>query len=228
MGWKLSINGSGKYVSDLGLKRLKKYATMFGLNKTSGIELTEAEPQISDTDAVRSSIGQGSNVFTPVQLSRYVTTIANRGTCYDLTLLGKVVANDGTLIKDNSAKVNRKLKVSSTTWDAVFRGMYDVVNKANGTAYSIFSGFGKTVAGKTGTSQLSKSVPNNALFVSFAPYENPEISVTAVIPNGYTSHNAAELARNIYSLYFKLEDKKDLIDSEVTVSDHKKTVGVID
>jgi penicillin-binding protein 2 len=58
--------------------------------------------------------------------------------------------------------------------------------------------------------------PNNALFVSFAPYQNPEISVTTVIPNGYTSSNAAELSKDIYRLYFKLDDAKTILDSAVT------------
>ncbi|MDD3173674.1 MAG: penicillin-binding transpeptidase domain-containing protein [Herbinix sp.] len=220
MGWRLSIDGSGKFDAQQGLNVLKKYATLFGLDETSGMELGESNPQISTTDPVRSSIGQGSNVYTPVQLSRYVTTIANRGTCFNLTLLEKIEGNDGSIIKDNSAIVNHKLdNVSSSTWDAVFKGMYSVVNTGEGSVYSLFNNFDVTVAGKTGTSQLSKVVPNNALFVSFAPYENPEISVTAVIPNGYTSHNAAELTKNIYTLYFNVQDKKSILNSDISASD---------
>lgn len=212
MGYELSINKLGKYDSNLGLSKLKRYATMFGLNKRSGIELNELNPNLSTTDAVRSAIGQGSNVYTPVQLSRYVTTLANRGTCYDLTLLDKVVDNKGNLIKNNKAKVDHKLKnIKSSTWDIVQKGMYNVVNKSNGTVNTIFRGLGVTVAGKTGTSQISKSQPNNSLFVSYAPYDDPEISVTTVIPNGYTSHNAAELAKKVYAYYFKLKDEKDLM-----------------
>lgn len=227
MGWRLSISGSGKYISDLGLKRLKKYASMFGLNETSGLELSEAEPQISDTDAVRSAIGQGSNVYTPVQLSRYVTTIANRGTCYDLTLLDRISSSSGKVIKANKAAVDHKLKsIKESSWNAVFQGMYDVVHSASGTVASIFSGFKIKVAGKTGTSQISKSIPNNALFVSFAPYDKPKISVTVVIPKGYTSHNAAELGRNIYSLYFKVKSEKDLLKDNSSKS--KSTRGTLD
>jgi penicillin-binding protein 2 len=94
--------------------------------------------------------------------------------------------------------------------------MYSVVNEPKGSVYNLYKGFGVTVAGKTGNSQISTNVPNNALFLSYAPYENPKISVTAVIYNGFTSWNAADLARDIYKLYFKLQDEKDLVDKEAT------------
>ncbi len=228
MGWQLSIDNSGKYNSNIGLSKLKKYASLFGLNQKSGIEIGESEPNISTTDSVRSAIGQGSNVFTPTQIARYVTTIANRGTCYDLTLLGKIVSKDGNVIKDNKPKVDHKLNnVSDATWNTVFEGMYEVVNKPKlGSANASFQNFGTEVAGKTGTSQISKSVPSNALFVSFAPYQDPEISVTVAIPNGYTSHKAADLARDIYAYYFNLEDKDSLMKNEVDTSNQSNNGNV--
>ncbi len=217
MGWLLSLDGAGRNINQQGLTTLEKYASLFGLNEKSGIELYEAEPKISDEDAVRSSIGQGTNAFTPVQIARYVTTIANRGTSYELTLLDKIKDKDGKTTLDNSATISNKLTdISESTWDSVFEGMYSVVNEYGGSVYNAYRNFGVTVAGKTGTAQISKSKPNHALFVSFAPYEEPEIAVTAVIPNGYTSSNAAALTKDIYSLYFNLEDADALIDSNVT------------
>lgn len=214
MGWRLSIDNAGLYKPEIGLSKIAKYATLFGLNEESGVELDESQPKISDMDAVRSSIGQGSNYFTPAQLARYVTTIANRGTCFNLTLLDKVEDKDGKVILNNTATVNHTLdNISNSTWDAVYDGMYAVVNVNGGSVEPIFRGFDITVAGKTGTSQVSKANPNNALFVSFAPYDTPEISVTTVIPRGYTSHNAAELSKRIYSLYFDKEEVKTLLDS---------------
>jgi penicillin-binding protein 2 len=229
MGWRLSGTGTGAYDEQLGLGKLKKYATLFGLNESSGIELDEAAPEISDKDAVRSAIGQGSNAYTPSQLARYVTTLASHGKNYDLTILGKIVDKDGHVILDNKAPVVHDItNVSPTTWDTVLQGMYDVVNNPNGgSVYSIFKNLGVTVAGKTGTSQISKVDPNNALFISYAPYEKPEIAVSAVIPNGYTSHNAAELARKIYELYFGLEDPKNLVEGDVTVN-HSNTSGALE
>jgi penicillin-binding protein 2 len=226
VGWRLSIDQAGQFKPQLGLSKLAKYATLFGLNEPSGIELDEATPNISDTDSVRSAIGQGSNVYTPIQLSRYVTTLANHGTCYDLTLLDKIVQTNGT-VTENHAKVNHKLEdISSTTWDRVLEGMYNVANAPGGSVTGLFQNFGVTVAGKTGTSQISKVDPNNALFVSFAPYENPEISITAVIPNGYTSSNAAELAKDIYKLYFKLDEADKLLEGDVSLPEASNSSAI--
>ena len=214
MGYKLSLDNNLKYIPDLGLSKLAKYAGLFGLNQKSGIELDEAEPMISTKDAVRSAIGQGSNDFTASQLARYVTTIANRGTCFDLTLLDKIEDKDGKVIEDNKAVVDHQLtEVNDSTWDAIYQGMYDVVNAPGGSVVNYFQDFGVTIAGKTGTSQISLAVPNNALFLSFAPYDDPKIAVTVVIPCGYTSHNAAELSKSIYSLYYGMVDPQVLLDS---------------
>lgn len=220
MGWRLSLNNQGIYDENIGLTKLQQYATLFGLNEKSGIELDEQDPVMSTNDAVRSAIGQGSNAYTPSQLARYVTTLASHGKCYDLTILGKIVDKDGNVSLDNSAAVIHDLSnVSSTTWNTVLQGMYDVVNDPNGgSVYSTFKDFPITVAGKTGTSQISRVSPNNALFLSFAPFDKPEISLAVVIPNGYTSHNAADLAKNVYSLYFGLVDPKSLLEGDVKVS----------
>jgi len=222
MGFRLSIDSTiGKFREQLGISQLEKYATMFGLNEKSGVELYELSPQISDKDSIRSAIGQSTNVYTPVQMSRYVTSIANRGIVFDLTLLDKIVDKDGQIILDNAAKVNHDLSnFRATTWDNIQEGMYSVVNVRGGSVYGLYKDLGITVAGKTGTSQISKVNPNNALFVSYAPYVNPQISVTAVIPNGHTSGNAAELAREIYKLYFNLEDTSKLVESNVTLPEN--------
>ena len=229
MGWRLGTTSSGEYDSNLGLSKLQKYASLFGLNEPSGIELDEALPQISNIDAVRSSIGQGSNDYTPAQLARYVTTLANRGKCYNLTLLDKIVDKDGLVIKNNNASILHDLSgFKESSWDIVLQGMKDVVNNPNGgSVYKEYKNFPITVAGKTGTSQISKTHPNNALFVSFAPYEKPEIAVVAVIPNGYTSHNAAELAKDIYSFYFGVQDTEALVEGEIDL-DSENTGGALE
>lgn len=221
MGYRLSIDSSGRFNTQQGLDKLSSYASLFGLDRKSGIELSEKSPHISDEDSVRSAIGQGTNDYTPVQMARYVTTLANRGINYDLTLLDKITDKDGNVILDNSAKVYKDLTgYKKATWDAIQKGMYMVVNDPKGSVYDIFNNLGITVAGKTGTSQESKVNPNNALFISYAPYEDPEISVTAVIPNGHTSGNAAELARDIYRLYYKLEDPAELVEKEAAIPEH--------
>lgn len=220
-GYRLGTDGSGVFNEKLGLSRIKKYASLFGLDTKSGVEIGEAMPNISDKDTVRSTIGQGTNLYTPVQLSRYVTTIANRGTNYNLTLLDRIISKDGTIVLMNEAKVYSDLTdIDSSTWDTVQKGMYMVANEQRGSVFKLYGDFGVTVAAKTGTSQISLSRPNNALFVSFAPYEKPEISVTVVIPNGHTSGNAAETARDIYQLYFNLGSNKDLVSNEAIMPEN--------
>jgi len=221
--YRMNIDSNGSYDDQLGLKKLAKYASMLGLDKPSGVELPEYNPQISDVDAIRSSIGQGTNDFTAAQLSKYVSTIATRGKSYDLTLLEKIVDKDGNVVVDNKPKLDKDLtSIKASTWDSVQQGMFAVVNTTRGSVHNsgLYRNMGVTVAAKTGTSQISLNVPNNAVFVSYAPFEKPEISITTIIPNGHTSGNASELTRDIYKLYFELEDRNKLVDSAVTLPEN--------
>lgn len=215
MGYQLSGQTGGSINHERGLKKLKKYADIYGLTNTSGIELSEAEPTVSDSDAVRSAIGQGNNSYTPVQLARYVSTIANGGTCYDLTLIDNIKDVVKDKQKTNKAKIRNKLEVQNSTLDVIQKGMFMVVNNSNNLK-SIFQNVPVEVAGKTGTAQISKNEPNHALFVSYAPYQSPEIAVTVVIPNAFTSSNAALLAGNIYQYYFDEESREKLLENTAT------------
>ncbi len=227
MGYRLG-DGTKDYVNhDKGLKRLKKYADKYGLTDLSGVELAEAEPNVSDSDVVRSAIGQGTNSYTPIQLSRYVSTIANRGTCYDLTLIDGIKNVTNGKKKDNKAKVRNKLNVQSSTMDAIHKGMYLVVNSSTSSNRRLFEKLPEKVAGKTGTAQISANEPNHALFVSFAPYQNPEISVTVVMPNAYTSSNAASLASYVYKYYFNKDARKKM-EKNTAITPASNSGGVAD
>lgn len=209
VGFKLGYGKPSGSVSDSkGLARLKKYANMFGLTDKSGVELVETSPKFSKTDIVRSAIGQATHAYTPAQLSRYVTTVANNGTCYDLTLIDKIEDVNGKVVLQNKAKVRNKVKLASSTWKSIHKGMYLVTNGAGSSTAAMFSGLKKKVAGKTGTAQLNSYHANHAEFISYAPYNKPEISVTCVIPNGYASSNAAQTARDVYKYYFSNGKKK--------------------
>ncbi len=194
------------YSTDKGLSTLAKYARMFGLGDKSGLEIPEYDPQISDIDPVRSSIGQGTNSFSVSHIARYVATVANRGNCYNLTLLDRMETTDGNLVEDYKPELLNRVEISDSTWDAVQSGMRMV---AENTAS--LNSLGITLAGKTGTAQQSKSHPNHALFVSYAPFEQPEIAMAVRIANGYTSGNAAELGADILKYYFNLTDEEELI-----------------
>ena len=160
VGYRLGQDENGNYDSSVGLEKLEKYASMFGLDETSGVEIPESDPQISDTDAVRSAIGQGTNNYTVSQLNRYVTAVANRGTVYKLSLVGKTTDADGKLIKEYEPEVvNQMDEVSSSTWDLVHNGMESMVKNS-----SVFSKMEIAMGGKTGTAQQSKVHPDHVLF----------------------------------------------------------------
>ena len=213
MGYRLG-RSLGTYDSDEGLEKLAYYADLYGLSEKSGVEIAEEEPRVSDFDSIRSAIGQGNNNYTTVGIARYVTTVANSGTCYNLSLLGKVTDYNGNLIEDFTPTVRNTVDVPDSTWNAIHRGMRRVVEDK---AY--YQGMGVNVAGKTGTAQENRNRPNHALFVSYAPYENPEISVTTRIAFGYAAEYAAELTQDVYKYYYNLEDKDVLIDGTATNTD---------
>ena len=199
VGFRLGGGRSTGYSSDRALAALSKYAVMFGFDHTSGMELPESDPKISDSDGIRSAIGQGTHLYTVSQIARYVSTIANRGTVYDLTLLDKLTDSEGNTIEDYSASVYNNIDIADNSWNTIQEGMHQV---AENTA--AFKDLNLTIAGKTGTAQQSKSHPNHALFMGYAPYESPQIAIAIRIANGYTSANAASMAADIFSYYFDL------------------------
>lgn len=198
---------SGSYDDTAGLEILEKYAEAFGLTESTGIEITESATQASDSDAVRSAIGQGTNNYTTTALARYVATIANGGTAYNLSLVYKIADNTGETTYEYEAEVYNEMdEVSDTTWEAVQTGMKMVVEDLDA-----FDDVETQVAGKTGTAQESTSHPNHALFVCYAPYDDPEIAMAVRIPYGYTSGNAAEVSAYIIQYYFGEEDLETLL-----------------
>lgn len=205
VGYRLGMVGN-IYNSEVGLNMLAKYADMYGLSEPSGVEIEEYEPQISDLDSVRSAIGQGTNNYTTVGLARYVTTVANSGTCYNLTLIDKITDHSGENVQENHAQVRNQIDMDASYWDSIHLGMRRVVE---GKSY--YSDLGVNVAGKTGTAQESTSHPNHALFVSYAPYEDPEICVVVRVANGYTSDYAAQIGREIYKYYYGLAEESEII-----------------
>ena len=201
VGYRLAEDFNGQYSDSLGIAKLTKYAEKFGLGEKSGIEVAELEPQISQKDAVRSAIGYGHS-FTPSQISRYVTTLANRGTCYNLTLIDLITNRSDQLVEDHRATVlNQITEFSNAEWEQVQRGMYLVLNSSDSTGRQ-YNALGFDAAGKSGTAEVSDTKPSHVLLVSYAPYEAPEIAVTVVIPNGYTSTNAVDFGYVVYDYYY--------------------------
>lgn len=208
VGYELSIDEHGGFSSDLGLSKLKKYGVQLGLTTKSGVEIEENEPLFSTDNSVRSAIGQGSNSFANIQLARYVNTVANSGHNYQLTLLNKVIDTDGNLIKQYEPTLTNTTNFSQSTWDAVHYGMRLVIT--GGTAKGTFNGFQINVAGKSGTAQENKLRSNHSVFVAYAPYENPEIALSVLIPNGESSGYTAEVVRDTIKYYYGLTTDEEL------------------
>jgi len=208
VGYQLCIDANGNYNNELGLSKIKQYADQLGITSLSGVEIEENDPLFSKTDAVRSAIGQGSNSYSNVELARYVTTLANKGNNYRLTLLEKVVDSSGTVIQQFEPELVNKVEIKDSTWNAVFSGMRSVIT--TGTARGTFSGFPIEVAGKSGTAQENLLCSNHSTFVAFAPYSNPEIGVSVVLPHGESSCYNAEVVREMIKYYYHLTTDEEL------------------
>ena len=210
VGYRLGIRSDGSYSSDTGLEAMAKYASLFGLSESSGLEISERNPGISDEDSVRSAIGQGSHIYSTSQLAKYITGVANKGTVYDLTLLDKVVDKTGSVIKKYEPSIyNQVTEVSESTFNLVHQGMVDMV--ARDSRFQSVRAGGVTMAGKTGTAQQSNTHADHVLFVGFAPSAEPEIAFSTRIANGYSSGYAAEIGRDMVRKYFGLADDSELI-----------------
>ncbi len=206
MGHRFSLDENGTYDPEKGIEVIRKYASMFGLDETTGIEISERAPNMTTENPEASSIGQGTNQYSNIQLSRYISAIANRGTVFNLSLLDQMTDSQGNLIEDFTPQIRSQADVADSTWDAVQEGMRRVIS--DGSSRQIFSDLEVDIAGKTGTAEEIKNGHkiNHAFFVSFAPYDDPEIAVTINIPYGYSSSNAATAAKNIYRFYYGYTD----------------------
>lgn len=209
MGYRLSLNGES-YNEQKGLAALQKYATLFGLGQKTGIEIPENEPKISDEYPITSAIGQGNHNYTTTELARYVTAVASSGNVYQMTLLNKETTSEGELIQQFQPELLWHIdEVASTSWNAIHSGMRMVAENNNS-----FKDFPIAVAGKTGTAQEDKTRGNHALFIGYAPYEDPQVAITTRIAYGYTSANAAEVSSNILKYYFNLADAESLLSGQ--------------
>lgn len=200
-----------KLGDDMSIDVIKKYAEAYGFGQPTGIEIglnastPEAIGSISDELAYMAAIGQ-LNSATPLQISQYISMIANGGTRYSAHLL-KSVREYGASAPYYSTPVTvlgelSPLGVTDEDIKTVLRGMYDVVYGEDASSYvrDAFASAKYTVAGKTGTAQRAGQ-RDNALFVAYAPYESPKISVTCFVEQGNTGGIAASVVRDVMDSY---------------------------
>lgn len=215
-----------------GIENLYKYSTYFGLGQKTGIELpsersgnaahAENVPNNGQwyvSDTLSSAIGQSYNNFTPIQMAKYISMLANGGKNIDVTLIKTIQKADGTEVSKEEIDnfVSQKLGTTETTeqisinpdnLQAVLEGMRGVTSESGGTAYSYFRNFDIEVGGKTGSAQAGRNGEEitNAWFVGFAPYDDPEIAVVVLVENGGHGGYTAEAARDVIAQYFGMNE----------------------
>ncbi len=207
---------------ETGIDTLDVWASYFGLGKQTGVDLPyEADGFMSSmdlkkekhngdvwrpADTAQVSIGQFDNAFTPLQMASYISSIANGGKKYKPFVIKNVVKYDGSIVNETKPSYT-KIPVKQSTIDKVKEGMVAVTQTIDGTAYKSFIGLPFDVAGKTGTAQTSKEATRsaNALFVCYAPADNPQIAIAVVVERGAWGSNVAPIARDIIDEYFGLK-----------------------
>ena len=211
----------------LGVDRIAEMAKRFMLGSTLGIGLNHEKPgMIPSTEwkqkrfgkpwirgeTIPVAIGQGYVLMTPIQLASMIATVANEGTVYRPHLVKRIVDADGKTLKEFMPEKLGSTGVSTNSFRLVKQGLFAVVNERGGTGSASRVG-GVKVAGKTGTSQVVKlraggggnayQFRDHALFVAFAPYENPEIAVAVVVEHGaHGGSAAAPIAGRILKAWF--------------------------
>lgn len=204
VGNRLAQKKTGSYNDANGIDLIQKYAHIYGLDQKTGLEISESKSSVATKYPVMAAIGQSDNNYTTVALSRYVTAVAS-GKKYNYQLMNKIVDADGKTVKKYKANYEDiSDTLTSSQWDAIHSGMREVVSTMDR-----FQGFDIPVAGKTGTAQQTGHA-NHGLFVGYAPYDDPEITIAVRIANAYSSHNAATAARNVISYYYKETSMKDI------------------
>ena len=206
IGFQLGKVGDNEFSEVQSLNKLQEYASLIGLDRKTGIELSEATPKVSDAKAVPSYMGQGNNLFTTSELARYATVMATSGNVFKLTLLDKVMDPKGDVIQEYEPEIEDVVNISSNIWDVIHDGMRRVIQ-----THSQFDGLGVEVAGKTGTAELDLRHPNHGLFIGYAPASDPEYALAIRIANGYSSGNACLIANDIFKYMYNLADKDSIL-----------------
>ena len=212
----------------MGIEKLNEYAKMVGLGQKTGIEISGekagnlAGPESREklgkvwypSETIQAAIGQSEQQFTPLQLASYVATVVNGGTKYTPHLLK-------TITDYTDTKVVAEEKVDATLYDfsqssikAIKEGMRGVVTE-DGTASSVFKNFPISVGGKTGSAQTREGRSAHGVFVSFAPYDDPEIVVCVIGEYAGSGGSVAPVCVDIYDHYFDLNLKQPETDPNV-------------
>lgn len=214
----------------ISLEAMDTTAKLLGLGEKTGVELTEytghranAETKKNlytgdnagwyKADQILASIGQSDNLFTPIQLCVYTSTLANQGRRYKATFMNRVVSSDyKSLLLKNDPALLSQINISDEAYNAVKEGMYMVSHVPGGTAYSTFAGYPIQVASKTGTAQHGNNDldSDNASFVCYAPINDPQIAISVYVEKGGHGYTLAKIAKAILDVYFEVGEAGDV------------------
>jgi penicillin-binding protein 2 len=206
----------------LGVKNLSKYAKRFHLGEKMGIDLPNEKKGFVPTpewkksklkmrwlygDTVILSIGQGALWVTPLQMACMISAVANNGICRKPYIVDRVVSSNGDEMYSHKSDFKERISLSDKTWDFLHKALLEVIENGTGIKSKIP---GIKIAGKTGTAQNPQG-DDHAWFVSYAPFDNPEIAMAVIIENGGGGgYNAVPIGRKIYETYFNMKSEKSI------------------
>ena len=216
------------------IDNIAKYAKYYGLGQKTNVELPMEESGVVATrdkakergdewqigETLSAAIGQSYNSYTPIQMAKYISMLANGGKPIDVSIVKSVIDVNGNQIsKEEITKfVNAKLglekqekedlNIKKENLEAVLKGMKGVTSEEGGTAYSTFADFNIELGGKTGSAQTDVNGKVNGWFVGFAPYDEPEVAVVVLVENAGSGSYTAEVARDILQEYFGMNMEK--------------------
>ena len=200
---------------EIGINKMNEYCSMLGFGEKTGVEIPESKGVLAGRterenaggywnlgDTVHAAIGQSDNLFTPLQLANYCSTIANGGTRYEAHFVKSVISKSNNAISYKETKVAENTGFSKATLSTVQGGMRDVAK--SGAPSRIFDKLNVNLAAKTGTSQVKVKGQdrNNGFLITYGPYENPEIAVSSVVELAGSGTETAALTSSVYNYYF--------------------------
>lgn len=199
----------------LGIDRLRDYASRFGLGQKTGLELYEEAGILAGPDYTEAlggtwyegnvlsvAIGQESTQVTPIQLANYIAALVNGGTRYATHLLKEVRDSaSGEVIYTHEPEILSTVEIDPKNLDAVKKGMLGLTT-GDGSAARYFKNVGVLVGAKTGSAQISAQSESNAVFVCFAPYDDPQIAMAIVVEHGGSGSELGAIAAEIMQYYF--------------------------
>ncbi len=214
----------------LGIDALERYARLFGLGEKTGINLPyESDGLVANrkykekvyhddwylSETFDAAIGQGFNLVTPLQAAMVMGEIAADGKRFQPHLVQRIVAPDGSTVKEFKPVLLSDLTalgVRSDIIKEVQRGLHDVTKF--GTGAMAFRDFPVEIAGKTGTAENPHG-RDHGWFVAYGPFDNPNIVVAVIVEQGgFGAQSAVPIGKKILEAAFNITNPEEAAKQE--------------